>query len=185
MGNSNSRTVKIPFRRAPLQPPQAWVWRCNIPGREGYGCTATFHTAPDLQRHYRDRHGFTPRHISRYQDVLMRRLPRPPLAEEDRPDCPTVRQFIRRPNYDQDGDSDQGSGSDKSAGFVPHWPKGPVDNRYGPWAVRPKRPSDALKEARKERDKKNTRGWERILVPNWYYEEVSRRVRMRRGEMWP
>lgn len=184
MGNSDSRPARYPFQKTPCERTKAYVWRCNIPGGEGYECDVTFHTAPDLRRHYRDRHRFTTQHVSRYQNVLMLRLPRPPnIPPEEIPASPTVRQFIRRPNYDEGGDS--GSASDRSAGFDPSWPIGPREDRYGQWVVRSTQVGEPLEEVRRERERRNPRGWERIVVPDWIYDDISRRVRMKRGKTFP
>lgn len=62
---------------------------------------------------------------------------------------------------------------------------GPVNDAYGPWMVRGRgEMGEGLCEAKERREERNPRGWERMFVPDWYYDEISRRARMPRGRMW-
>lgn len=96
--------------------------------------------------------------------MVKRELPR--YAE--RPRYPSVREFLEGEDFDA------------------RWPIGVVGEGYGPWMVRPGRGEmdEGVREARKRREERNPRGWERMFVPDWYYDEISRRVAMRKGRMW-
>jgi hypothetical protein len=116
-----------------------------------------------LRFHYIHEHHLPPAEVSRKQRTLMVRRHLPPDAEP--PVVPGVREFIRGEEFD------------------PQWPIGPVGEGYGPWMVRGK-VDEGLREARERREERNPRGWERLFVPDWYFDEISRRVAMRRGRMW-
>jgi len=159
-------TITRDNRRRPRG--QTWVWKCNIQGVQGDDqneCHKAFESAPELRHHYIYDHQLAPADVSLSQQLLMVREPWP--EGEFPPICMTVRGFLRD-------------------GFDPHWPTGPTDDIYGPWMVRHRgRPTEALRDARRQREERNPRGWARFFVPDWYYDEISRRARMSRGQMWP
>lgn len=94
--------------------------------------------------------------------MVRRRLP----PDTEPPDVPGARDFVRGEAFD------------------PRWPIGPVGEGYGPWVVRLREVGEGLREVRARREERNPRGWERLFVPDWYYDEISRRVAMRKGRMW-